>query len=220
MYIVVQTTTAQDHELLARRGAVRDEQPGPRLTSTAASSPASGRASPTSRRRSSRISSAVAATGGMFLEGHATPWPWARSFATSAEGSMLLSGTESRHPGGQPGRRAADFGLWTPADMDPAVSYAGWSNAQASSGRDVMEPQLRRVRPAPAGHRLGRRRAVEPAPPTSPSASPTRRCRRGIQQSLADVQVEKMPVRCPGRSRLQTWLPAPAGHRPVVKPTG
>ena len=62
----------------------------------------------------------------MFLEGRAAPVAQGEVFTTSAEGSMTLSGTESRHRNGQPGRRAvARSASGRRADMDPAVSYAG-----------------------------------------------------------------------------------------------
>ena len=111
----------------------------------------------------------------------------------------------------------SDFGLWTPADMDPAVSYAGWSNALASSGQTSWNRVYGMFYPPQqaiaSGGQVLWNRAAYMAVGFTYKAVPA-----GIQQSLADVQVEKMPV-VPGST------PAPTGYRPpraivpLVKPS-
>ena len=159
----------------------------------------------------------TAAFGTMHLEGRATPIAVGEIFTTSAEGTMALSGTESGTVTVNPVGALSSFGIWTPADMDPAVSYAGYSNALAFTGHTgwarsyamFSAPQKYTA----SGGQVLWNRAAYMAVGFDFKAVPG-----NGQQNLADVQVELMPV-TPGTAPAPTaWTP-PRQVATVIKPT-
>ena len=216
MYIVVQTTTAQTTSFWLDAVQYELNSPAhPYIDGSFSTCQWEGFANESASFQPYQFG--VAATGGMFLEGHATPVAVGEVFTTSAEGAMLLSGTESGTLVVSPVGALSQFGLWTPADMDPAVSYAGWSNALAYSGQiswnrsyGMFYPPQQAI--ASGGQVLWNRAAYMAVGFTYKAVT------AGIQQSLADVQAEKMPV-VPGA------VPAPTGYRPpraivpIIKPS-
>ena len=159
----------------------------------------------------------TSATGGMFLAGKASPVAQGEIFKTSAEGSMLLSGTESGTLQVNPVGALTDFGIWTAADMDPAVSYSPWSNAGEPSGQTgwnrvygLFYPPQQYV--ASGGAVLWNRAAYAAVGFVFKAIT------TAWQESLTDVQVEKLPV-VPGTSPTPaTWTP-PRQIQTIIKPT-
>jgi hypothetical protein len=159
----------------------------------------------------------LSATGGMFLEGRATPVVEGEVFTISAKGQMLLSGTETGTLIINPPGALADFGIWTAADMDPAVSYFEWSNAGQSSGSNAWQRVYGLAYPpqqalASDGSVIWQRAAYAALGFTFKAMA------NNNQQVLADVQFERMPV-SPGNN------PAPTTYQParaistIVKPS-
>ena len=159
----------------------------------------------------------TAASGSMTLEGRASPVALGEAFGTSAEGSMTLSGTESGTIVTDPVGALTDFSIWTPADMDPAVSYPAWSNAQASTGETGWN-RIYGVFGAPlqydAADGVLWSQAAYAAVGFDFTSVPS-----AAQQSLSDVQFELMPLPLPGSTPApSTWVP-PRQVTAVVKPT-
>lgn len=158
----------------------------------------------------------TSASGGLFLEGHATPVAQGAIFKTSASGSMKLSGLETGTLIINPVAALSAFGLWTTADMDPAVSYASWSNAQLAGTaawlRDygLFYPPQQYV--ASGGQVLWNRAAYAAVGFWFKALAAS------AQASLADVQWEKIPL-VPGTNPSPTaWVP-PRQISTIIKPT-
>lgn len=155
-------------------------------------------------------------SGGMFLEGRASPVTEGEHFTITAKGSMLLSGTESGTTVVNPSGALTDFGIWTSADMDPAVSYIEWSNAGASSGSAAWNrvyalaypPQLT----AGSGAAVLWKRAAYAAIGFDFKSVPNNQ-----QQALADVQFERLPV-TPGANPVPTAYDPPRQVETIIKP--
>ncbi len=159
----------------------------------------------------------TSASGAMALEGQASPVSVGESFGSTAEGSMTLSGTESGTTTVDPVGALTDFSMWTPADMDPAVSYPAWSNALASSGETGWN-RIYGVFGAPlqydASDGVLWSQAAYAAVGFEYISMPNT-----AQQSLSDVQFEVMPLPAPGSTPAPTnWYP-PRQIRTTVKPT-
>lgn len=159
----------------------------------------------------------TSANGGMFLEGRASPVSVGEIFTTSAEGTMKLSGTESGTVVVSPFGALSDFGIWTAADMDPAVSYASWSNALASTGQTSWNRNYMLAYPPVttlgSGGTVLWKRAAYAAVGFDFKAMPSNN-----QQSLADVQFERMPL-VPGSSPSPTGWVSPRNVSATIKPT-
>jgi hypothetical protein len=195
MYVVVQTTVAQEMNFWV--DAVQYEMTSPAHAYIDGSFPTcqwTGFANASASFQPFQFG--TSASGTMFLDGRATPVTQGEVFTTSAEGSMLLSGTESGTLTISPVGALTGFGMWTSSDFDPAVSYAAWSNAGISTGRGVwsrpygmfMAPQQYI---ASGGEVLWNTAAYAGVGFYFDSVVNT------DQQSLADVQVELMPVQPP-----------------------
>lgn len=159
----------------------------------------------------------ISASGGMHLEGHATPVAQGEVFTTSAKGSMILLGTESGTLVVNPVGALSAFGLWTSSDFDPAVSYAGWSNAGVSTGQSswnraygLFHPPQQYV--ASSGQVLWNRAAYAAVGFWFKSILTT------DQESLTDVQWERMPV-VPGTNPAPTAWQPPRQVSTIVKPS-
>lgn len=76
---------------------------------------------------------ATSASGTMFLDGFAIPVTAGGAFPTSASGTMTLAG-DAAPSTGDPVAAFADFAVCELTDPDPAMTYAGQSNAGTSSG--------------------------------------------------------------------------------------
>jgi hypothetical protein len=159
----------------------------------------------------------LSATGGMFLEGRATPVVEGEVFTISASGQMLLSGTEHGTLVINPVGALADFGIWTAADFDPAVSYIEWSNAGQSSGSNAWQRVYGLAYPpqqalASDGSVIWNRAAYAALGFTFKSVL------NNGQQALADVQFEKMPV-SPGSNPVPTSYQPARAISTVIKPS-
>ena len=138
----------------------------------------------------------TSASGVMFLDGGATPVTQGEAFITSADGSMLLSGADASILTVSPVGALTSFGMWTDNDMDPAVSYATWSNAGISTGRGAWTRAYGMFAApqqyiASGGEVLWNTAAYAAVGFYFDSVINT------DQQSLADVQAELMPVQPP-----------------------
>lgn len=74
------------------------------------------------------------ASGGMALEGLAQIIDQGEVFSFSDSGSMLLSGSVTLTVT-DPIGALDDFGIWELTDLDPAMTYVGWNNANTSTGQ-------------------------------------------------------------------------------------
>lgn len=159
----------------------------------------------------------TSASGGMLLSGKASPVNEGQVFTTSAKGSMLLSGTESGTVVVNPSGALSDFGIWTAADMDPAVAYIQWSNAGVSSGNNAWNRAYAMVYPPQTTFGSGQavlwKRAAYVAVGFDFKAVPA-----SAQESLADVQFERLPV-APGTSPVPSAYTPPRQVNTIVKPT-
>jgi len=159
----------------------------------------------------------ASASGGLFLEGRASPVQEGEVFQASASGQLKLSGTELGTLVVNPVAALSQFGIWTAADMDPAVSYSEYSNAQASSGQTgwnrifgtFYAPQ-QQVKSD--GTVLWKRGAFAAVGFDFKSVTNT------WQQSTADVQWEKAPVVAGSSPSPSAWTP-PRQINTIVKPT-
>lgn len=159
----------------------------------------------------------TSSSGGMVLEGRASPVAEGQVFIASARGSMLLSGTEHGTLVVDPVAAISQFGIWTTVDPDPAFSYSNWSNAQASSGSaawnriyGVFYPPLQQV--ASGGAVLWNRAAFAAVGFILKSVL------NNGQQAVADVQWERMPVVPATNPSPTAWQP-PRQIATIVKPT-
>ena len=79
---------------------------------------------------------AISAAGGMYLEGHAEMIVQGEVFQVVAEsGSSTLAGTATEISAVSPPGAMTDFAIWPSTDVDPALSYVSWNNANALSGK-------------------------------------------------------------------------------------
>ena len=159
----------------------------------------------------------LSASGGMYLEGRATPVVEGQVFTIRASGGMLLSGTESGTLVINPVGALADFGIWTAADMDPAVSYIEQSNAGQASGSAAWNRVYGLAYPpqqalASDGSVIWNRAAYAALGFTFKAMASNN------QQALADVQFERMPV-SPGSSPVPAAYQAPRAISTIVKPS-
>jgi hypothetical protein len=153
----------------------------------------------------------------MFLEGRATPVVEGEIFTISASGQMLLSGSDTGTLILNPVGALADFGIWTAADMDPAVSYFEWSNAGQSSGSNAWQRVYGLAYPpqqalASDGSVIWNRAAYAALGFTFKSVL------NNGQQALADVQFERMPVN-PGTNPTPTTYQPARAISTTVKPS-
>lgn len=157
------------------------------------------------------------ATGGLLLSGQATPVVEGEIFQTSALGQLHLSGTETGTVTVNPAGALSSFGVWTASDFDPAVSYAAWSNAQASSGSGAWNRIFGTFYPPQQtlgsdGKPLWNRAAFAAAGFTFKSML------NNNQQATADVQWERAPV-VPGQNPAPTAWQSPRQISATIKPT-
>ena len=216
MYVVVQTTTAQEMSFWV--DAVQYEMNSPAhdyIDGSSLTCVWSGFPDESSSYLPYPFGTAAAGT--MSLSGQATPIALGEVFPTSAEGSMTLGGSESGTLVASPAGALTDFSIWTPADMDPAVSYPAWSNALSSTGQTGYN-RIYGIFGAPLQYDASSgvlwSQAAYAAVGFDYKAVPN-----NAQQSLADVQMELMPLPVPGATPTPTnWYP-PRQIRSVVKPT-
>ena len=160
MYILVQTPTAQALTLWV--DAVQyemDATPHPYIDGSFPGCAWTGTANESASYQAFQFF--TSASGGMYLEGRASPVSHGEVFLTSAEGAMLLSGTEIRYHCGQPlrgpvGLRHLDGGRHGPCRQPQHVEQRGRGFRAGAWDRGVR-PGL-----PPAGrHGVGRGGAVE-----------------------------------------------------------
>ena len=216
MYILVQTTTAQaltfwvdafQYEMNAAPHPYIDGSfPGCQWTGTAQESASF-----------QQFQFMTGSTGGMVLEGRASPVSEGQVFLTSAHGSMLLSGLEHGTLVVNPVGALSNFGIWTAADMDPAVSYIEQSNAGQASGSASWQRAYALAYPpqqaiASGGAVLWNRAAYAAVGFTLKAMT------TNMQQCVADVQFERMPI-SPGNSPVPTAYAPPRAISTIIKPS-
>jgi hypothetical protein len=216
MYILVQTTTAQaltfwadafQYEMSASPHPYIDGSfPGCQWAGTAHESASF-----------QQFQFMTSSNGGMKLEGRASPVAQGQIFPTSASGSMKMSGTESGTLIVNPVGALSNFGIWTAADMDPAVSYIEWSNAGQASGSAAWQRVYALAYPPQqaigSGNAVLWNRAAYAALGFTLKAMTS-----NMQQCVADVQFERMPI-SPGNSPVPTAYQPPRAISTIVKPT-
>lgn len=216
MYILVQTTTAEaltfwvdafQYEMNAAPHPYIDGSfPGCQWTGTAHESASF-----------QQFQFMTSSSGGMYLEGRAAPVVEGQSFATSASGSMLLSGLEHGTLIVNPVGALSNFAIWTPADMDPAVSYIEWSNAGVTSGANAWARAFAMAYPPQqaigSGNAVLWNRAAYAA-----LGFTLKSMTSNMQQCLADVQLERMPI-VPGSAPAATAYAPPRNISTIIKPS-
>jgi len=216
MYILVQTTTAQALTFWADAFQYEmNAAPHPYIDGSFPNCTWEGTAQESASYQQYQFP--TSATGGMFLEGRASPVTQGEVFSTSAEGSMLLSGSESGTLVISPAGALSNFGIWTAADMDPAVSYIDWSNAGQASGSASWQRVYALAYPpvqatGSGGALLWNRAAYAAVGFTLKSMT------NNMQQCLADVQFERMPV-VPGSNPAPTAYQLPRAVSATIKPS-
>jgi len=165
---------------------------------------------------------AIAATGGMYLEGTAAIIDQGEIFTFGASGDIASGGTITGLVVGDPVGALDDFALWPSSDIDPAMSYVGWNNANTSSGETaynrvwgIFYPPL--DYPNSSGG-FTWKRAAYMAVGWEFANVPA-----GASQNVTSVQVEQMPLTgddgfddtSPGPSPYDT----PRALHVIVKPT-
>lgn len=216
MYVLVQTTTAQ--ALTFWIDAVQyemDATPHPYIDGDSPQCQWEG--TPGESASFQTFQFATGASGGMFLEGIASPVAQGAVFLTSASGNMTLSGTESGTISASPVGALSDFGIWTAADMDPAVSYIELSNAGQATGQTGWNRVYALAYP-PQQAVGSNGQVIWPRAAFAALGFTFKAVTNTWQQSLADVQFERMPV-VPGAT------PAPSAYQPprqistIIKPS-
>lgn len=216
MYLLVQTTTAQAIRVWADAFQYEmNATPHPYIDGSFLNCVWEG--TPHESASNQPFQNMTSASGGLLLEGRASPVSEGEIFTTSASGGLLLSGSEHGTVVGNPVGALSDFGIWTAADMDPAVSYASYSNAQASSGQaaysrifGVFYPPVQTL--GSNGLPLWNRAAFAAVGYLFKAVTNT------WQQSLSDVQAERVPVISGSSPAATAWTP-PRQITAVVKPT-
>lgn len=158
--------------------------------------------------------------GGMALEGRSQIIDQGEVFSVADAGSMALGGTVALTVT-DPVGALDDFGIWELTDLDPAMTYAGWNNANTSTGRTgynrvwgMFYPPL--DYPVSDGSLAWARAAYMALGFEFISVA------AGAAQNIANSQVEMSPIA--GTTGLDT-TPAPAAYdtpraiHTIVKPT-
>lgn len=154
-------------------------------------------------------------TGGMLLDGSATPVNYGAVFTTGSVGTMLLSGS-LLDTVQNPVAAFNDFALFTTTDLDPAQTYPSWTTAGNSNGQTVYNRPYALFMPPldyPVSSGMLWNRAAYMALGvyfTSVAASQA--------EDIADVQVELMPYVF-GSAPVPTAYSPPRTIETNIKPT-
>lgn len=159
----------------------------------------------------------LSASGGMFLEGRATPVVEGQVFLISASGQMHLAGTETGTLVINPAGALSDFGIWTAADMDPAVSYIELSNAGQASGSNAWQRVYGLAYP-PQQALASDGSVIWPRAAYAALGFTFKAMANNGQQALADVQFERMPI-SPGNTPVPSTFQPARAISTVIKPS-
>lgn len=217
MYVLVQTTTAQALTFLVDGVQYEPESPahpyidGNQPWCTWAGTPGLSSSS-------QQYQNMTGAFGGMFLDGSCAMVIEGEVFQTGgAVGTMTLTGVDTADTVVNPVAALTDFAIFTPADPDPAQTYASWNNAGTSTGQTVYNRNYALVYPpqdypVSGGGYLWHKAAYMAVGYDFKAVPAT------FQQNLTNAMVETMPV-APGTTPVPTTYRTPRTIRTTIKPT-
>lgn len=217
MYVLVQTTTAQALTFLVDGVQYEPESPAtPYIDGDQPWCTWSG--TPGLSSSSQLYQFMTGSIGGMFLDGSCAMVVEGEVFDAGASvGTMTLSGVNTADVVVNPVAALTDFAIYTPADPDPAQTYASWNNAGTSTGQTGYNRNYALVYPPQdypvSGGGYLWRKAAYMAVGYDFKAVPA-----GIQQNLTNAQVEMVPV-TPGATPAPTTYAPPRQITARIKPT-